>query len=279
MTLLVIFTSSLFAQYTKADIPWNQPFEPFRIAGNIYYVGANEVTSYLITTPKGHILLDSGFAETVPQILSNIEKLGFKFTDVKFIINSHAHYDHAGGIAELKRRTNAKLVVSRGDAKLMARGGTDDPNFGDRFPFEPAVADSTFTDGWKLKLGGTSLTANVTSGHTKGCTTWTTVVKEGTAKLNTVFVCSTSAPGYKLVANEKYPEIAADYETTFRRMKAMKIDIFLSSHASAFNIAEKAAEAKRGGRVNPFIDPAGYKAYLESTEASFKKTLELQRPK
>lgn len=276
---LFVFSSSVFGQTCNTDNSWNQPVEPFKIAANIYYVGANDVTSYLITTAKGHILLDSGFAETVPLIKANIAKLGFKLTDVKAIINSHAHCDHAGGLTELKRLTDAKLYASEADAKLLARGGKDDPNFGNELLFEPVTADSTFVDGWKLKLGGVSLTANVTPGHTKGCTTWTTTVKEGKRKLNVVFVCSTSAPGYKLVGNEKYPEIASDYENTFRRMRAMKVDVFLVSHATAFGMSEKAEKLKAGAKTNPFIDPAGFKEYIDATESSFRKALEMQRAK
>jgi len=276
---LFVFSSSVFGQTCNTDNSWNQPVEPFKIAGNIYYVGANDVTSYLITTAKGHILLDSGFAETVPLIKANIVRLGFKLTDIKAIINSHAHCDHAGGLAELKRLTKAKLYASEADANLLARGGKDDPNFGNELLFEPVNADKTFIDGWKLKLGGVSLTANVTPGHTKGCTTWTTTVKEGKRKLNVVFVCSTSAPGYKLVGNEKYPEIASDYEKTFRRMRAMKVDVFLASHATAYGMSEKAEKLKAGAKTNPFIDPAGYKEYIDATESSFRKALEMQRAK
>ena len=271
--LLFIFTSVSAAQLSDTERAWNMPVEPFRIAGNIYYVGASDVTSYLITSPKGHILLDSGFLETVPQIKANISKLGFKLEDVKVLINSHAHYDHAGGIAHLKRLTKAKLYLSEADAKLMARGGRQDPNFGDRFPFEAAAADGTFNDGWKLKLGSTEMTAMVTSGHTKGCTTWTTTVAEGGRKLNAIFVCSVTAPGYTLVGNRDYPEIASDYENTFKRLKALKVDLFLSSHANAFEMADKLERRKSDPTVNPFIDPAGYLEMLARTEASYRKSL------
>ena len=136
--LTLVFCVTAFGQRTEEERSWNQPVEPFKIAGNIYYVGASDVTSYLITTPKGHILIDSGFAETVPQIQANVAKLGFKIADVKILLNSHGHYDHAGGIAELKRLTGAKLLVSRPDEKLFINGGLKDPNYGDRFPFEAA---------------------------------------------------------------------------------------------------------------------------------------------
>ena len=194
LSVVLVSITNVVAQASETDRSWNQPVEPFKISGNIYYVGANEITSYLITTPKGHVLLDGGFKETVPQITANIVKLGFKVEDVKYLLNSQAHYDHAAGLADLKKLTRAKMLASVEDAKLLARGGKDDPNFGDQYLFDPVIADKTFSDGWKLKLGGTTVTANITAGHTKGCTTWTTTVDEGGKKLNVIFVCSTTAP-------------------------------------------------------------------------------------
>lgn len=276
---LLIFACSgvSLAQLTETDRSWNQPVEPFKIAGNIYYVGANEITSYLITTPNGHIILDSGFKETVPLIKANVAKLGFKIEDVKFLINSQAHYDHAAGFADLKKLTGAKMLASVEDAKLLARGGKDDPNFGDRFPFDPVVVDKTFGDGWKLELGGTSLTANITAGHTPGCTTWTTTVNDAGKKLNVIFVCSTTAPGYVLVNNPKYPDIAKDFESTFKKMRAFKVDIFLSAHASQFQMDEKIKILRGGGGVsNPFIDRAGYERFVEQTEKAFRDRLSEQ---
>jgi len=274
--LLLFVSSTVLAQLSATEQSWNQPVEPFKIAGNIYYVGASDLSSYLITTPKGHILLDSGLKETVPLIRAGIEKLGFRVADIKYLINSHAHYDHAGGLGELRRLTGAKLVISKGDAELLARGGRDDPNFSDRFPFEPTAADTSFQDGWKLKHGGVTLTANVTPGHTKGCTTWTTTVMEGAKRLNVIFVCSSTAPGYTLFKNEKYPGIVRDFEETFRRMKTLNVDIFLSSHASAFGMAAKVKNLRLRALPNPFIDPDGYLEYIESTEKSFRRQLEDQ---
>lgn len=274
--LFLIFTaflSTASAQLSETERAWNRPVEPFRIAGNIYYVGAADLSSYLITTPNGHILLDSGMFETVPLVRANIEKLGFKLADVKVLINSHAHYDHAGGLAELKRLTTAKLYVSEADARLLARGGKGDPNFGDRFPFKAASADRTFIDGWKLKLGGTIMTAMVTPGHTQGCTSWTMDVEDAGRNLKAIFVCSVTAPGYTLVGNREHPQIVSHYESTFRRLKALKVDLFLSSHASAFEMAEKLEHRKANPSVNPFIDPHGYTEMLERTEAAFRKLL------
>lgn len=280
LLLLVIFISSVsysLGQANETDRSWNQPVDPFKIAGNVYYVGANEITSYLITTPKGHILIDGGFKETVPLITANITKLGFKVEDVKYLLNSQAHYDHAAGLADLKALTKAKMLASIEDAKLLARGGKDDPNFGDRFLFDPVIADKTFADGWKLKLGGTTMTANITAGHTKGCTTWTTTVNEGGKKLEVIFVCSTTAPGFKLIGNEKYPDIVSDFENTFKRMRTMKVDIFLSAHASQFEMEEKLAKLRAGAKENPFIDPKGYLEFLDGTEKAFRDRLASQK--
>jgi metallo-beta-lactamase class B len=277
LCFIIVGQACAFAQFTPAVSEWNQPVEPFKIIGNVYYIGANEITSYLITSPKGHIIIDSGFRETVPQIIANIRKLGFKIEDVKFILNSHAHYDHAGGLAELKRLTKAKLLISEGDAALMLNGGRKDPNFGDRFPFEPATPDETFKDGKVVKIGGAAVKALITAGHTPGCTTWTTKVKENGKAYNVAFVCSTSAPGYKLVGNADYPEIAGDYKQTFDRLSGIKVDVFLASHGSMFDLPGKSSTLRAGTKPNPFIDPEGYRAYLKMSQEQFEEKLRTQQ--
>ena len=274
--LFFAFAILIFAQKNDEERSWNQPVEPFKIAGNIYYVGASDITSYLITTPKGHYLIDSGFIETVPQIKANIAKLGFKLSDVRILLNSHAHYDHAGGMAELRRLTKAKLLVSQPDFELMSNGGKGDPNFGDRFAFESARADETFADGKKIRLGGTVLKANITAGHTRGCTTWTTEVSENLRKHNVVFVCSTSAPGYKLAGNDKYPSIFEDYQRTFERLEKVRVDIFLGSHGNIYGLEGKIARLRSGG-VNPFIDPTSYREYLAASKAYIYDTYKRQQ--
>lgn len=267
-----------YSQATEQERGWNKPVEPFRIAGNIYYVGAADITSYLITTPKGHILIDSGFIETVPQIKANVARLGFKLSDVKIILNSHAHYDHAGGIAELKRLTGAKLYASEPDSLLLANGGKGDPNFADRYPFEPASPDVVFKDGKQVRLGDVTMKALVTPGHTRGCTTWSTDATEKGKRLSVLFVCSTSVPGYSLVNNEKHPTIVDDYRATFRRLGALKPDIFLGSHGSIFDLEGK-IERLRAGGTNPFIDPAGYVEYLGQSRSRFESTYKEQSSK
>src|SRR5215831_4170076 len=174
----VLLSSYSFGQADPTWRSWNQPVEPVRIVGNIYYVGASDVASYLITTPQGHILLDGGFPETAPLIRDNIRKLGFKPEDVKFLLSSHAHSDHAGGLAQLKQWTGAQFVVSREDGAQMARGGHGDFAWGDKFTFPPLQPDRIVADGDTVSIGDAVMTAHLTPGHTKGCTTWTTNVEE-----------------------------------------------------------------------------------------------------
>lgn len=252
---------------------WNRPVEPFRVAGNIYYVGVAGVTSFLITTPEGHILLDGGFAETVPHIRDSVRKLGFKLEDVKVLLNSHAHFDHAGGLAGLKKLTGAKLMISEADAPLISQGGRGDFYWGDKPTFEPAAVDRTLRDGDEVKLGGVTMTARITPGHTKGCTTWTTKVSEGAKDLDAVFVGSTTVPGYRLVGNAQYPNIAADYAHTFALLKSLKCDVFLAAHGSFFSLDEKRLRLAKGAKTNPFIDPLGYRRFVERTEGEYLQQL------
>lgn len=246
---------------------WNQPIEPFRIAGNVYYVGASDITSYLITTPKGHIVIDGGFVETAPMIVANIRKLGFRVEDVKILLSSHAHYDHAGGLAELKRITGATFYASAGDLPQLARGGLDDPQFGNRFPFPPVYADRIVRHGQKISLGGTTLTAHITPGHTRGCTTWTT--KSG--GLDVVFVGSPSVPSsYRLVGNPAYPDAVSDYRRQFEILRSLPVDIFLASHGNFFDLEKKRA-ALGDGKANPFVDREGYHRFVTAAERGFEE--------
>jgi metallo-beta-lactamase class B len=274
--LLVFHSCFANTQVDESSRAMNQPVKPYRVIGNIYYVGASDVSSFLITTPNGHILLDSGFVETVPQIKQNMAQLGFRLEDIKIIINSHAHYDHAGGVALLKRLTGATFMASEGDVPLLAAGGKRDPNFGDRFLFESVKTDRILRDGDKVELGGVTMVARLTPGHTPGCTSWTMKVKEGGKEYDVVFVGSTSAPGYKLVNNPNYPTIVADYERTFRLLKSLPCDVFLAAHGSFYQMLRKAKLLERGRKPNPFIDGEGYRTYVEESEKSLKKQLASQ---
>jgi metallo-beta-lactamase class B len=270
----------LHAELSAEEQRWNEPVEPFRIAGNLYYVGARDVTSYLVTTPAGHVVIDSGFAETVPQVLANVRTLGFEPKDVKWLLISHPHYDHVGGIADLRDATGAKIAVSAADAGQAARGGVGDFAFGDRFRYRPFTADRLLHDGDTVAVGGATLTANVTPGHTRGCTSWSMDVVEAGKPLHVVFVCSVTAPGYQLARNEAYPRIVEDYRETFRRLATMPVDVFLAAHGSFFGLVEKRAALSRNPEQNPFVDPDGYHAHLARLRADLeRKVAEQSQPR
>jgi metallo-beta-lactamase class B len=276
LVLCLLSPTDTYGQADEVSRSWNQRVKPYRVIGNIYYVGAAEVTSFLIVTPAGHILLDSGFAETVPQIKQNVAELGFRLGDIKILINSHAHYDHAGGLASLKELTGAKLMASQADSLLLAAGGKDDFHFGDRLSYRPVKADRILHDGDQVELGGVTMTTHLTPGHTKGCTTWTMKVQEGLKQYDVVFVGSTTVPGYKLVDNPKYPTIAADYDLTFRVLKSLSCDVFLASHGSFYSMQEKSRLLEQGKKPNPFIDKRGYRRFIAQTERDFRQELRRQ---
>jgi metallo-beta-lactamase class B len=212
---ILVALNTLFARPDEASRRSNKPVPPFRIAGNVYYIGAIEIGSYLITTPQGHFLLDGGFVETAPQIEHNIEQLGFRLKDVRILVNSHAHFDHAGGLAELKKLTGAKFLTSEGDAQLPCNGGHGDFRFGDTLVFPPINPDQIIHDGEAIQLGDQILIAHLTPGHTRGNTTWTTQIRDGNKTYNVVFVGSQSSLDYKFVGQESYPGIMADFERSF----------------------------------------------------------------
>jgi metallo-beta-lactamase class B len=274
--ILLVSPFLLLAQKTETERSWNQPVEPFKIIGNIYYVGANEITSFLITTPQGHILIDGGFVETAPQILVNIKKLGFRHEDVKFLLNSQSHHDHAGGFAELKRVTGAKLAIMEQDKAQIESGGRGDFAWGDAGLYPAVKVDRALHDGDTIALGGTTLRALRTPGHTKGCTTWTMTATENGKSYNVVWVCSTTAPGYKLVRNTNYPNIVQDYRRTFEILKKLPCDVFLASHGNFFNFEEKSGQARINAAQNPFVDPDGYRQFLDQTQREFETEVERQ---
>jgi len=272
-------TAALLALLATAALPraWAEPREPFHVVGDIYSVGSAEVTSFLITSPKGHVLIDGGFAETAPQIVRNIDKLGFKLEDVKVLLSSHAHFDHAGGLAELKRRTGAQVMASRADAEALARGGKGDPQFGDSIPFAPVYADRLVQEGGVVRVGPIELVAHITPGHTQGCTTWTTVQRDEGRAVHVVFVCSVSVPDeYRLMGNPHYPRAVEDYERSFRTLRALPCDALLGPHASFFHQDERRSRIADGA-PNPFVDPAACLTYLDRSEQAFRAHLEKER--
>ena len=267
-SLVNLLAAVALAQQDPVARSWNQPIEPFRIAGNLYYVGASDIASYLVTTPKGHIVLDGGFEETAPMILANIRKLGFRVEDVKILLSSHAHYDHAGGLAELKRVTGATFYATAEDLPQLARGGLDDPQFGDKYPFPPVRADRILNDKSRVTLGGTTLTARITPGHTRGCTTWT--LKAG--GLNVAILGSPSVPSeYRLTDNPRYPGAVSDYRRQFAILKSLPVDVFLASHGNFFDLQKKRAALGSDGKGNPFVDREGYHRFVEAAERRFEE--------
>jgi metallo-beta-lactamase class B len=258
----------------------NRPFEPFRLIGNVSYVGASDVSSFLIATPEGHILIDSGFEATVPLIRDGVRKLGFRFEDIRILLNSHAHVDHAGGHALVKRLTGARIVMSEADATLLAHGGRGDfLGVSEQvLAYEPAQADRIIRDGDHVTLGGVTLTAHLTPGHTKGCTTWTMAVAEDGKKYDVVFYGSTTLlPGVRLLDNPQYPRMAEDFARTFRVLKSLPCDMFLGPHGSQFGLRDKARRLSAGATPNPFIDPQGYRAFLARSEDVVLHRMERER--
>lgn len=276
--IILCFCVSAFAQKSEGDRKMNQPVEPFKIIGNIYYVGASDVASYLITSPQGHILIDAGFEETVPQIKANFAKLGFKLEDVKILLINHAHYDHCGGLAELKKLTGAKLYASPPDTPVLEDGGMSDFRFGgDKALFTPVKVDERLKNGQKITLGGTNLKTYFTFGHTKGATTWTTETTENGKKYKVVFMSSVTTLDYKFIDNEKYPQIARDYANTYKTLKSLKPDVFLASHGQFFDLLAKAEKLRNGAKTNPFIDPSGYRQFVTEVTKDFEDKLKAEK--
>ncbi|HKW61664.1 MAG TPA: subclass B3 metallo-beta-lactamase [Candidatus Acidoferrum sp.] len=261
----------------QSNVPpdWTEAFPAFKIVGNVYYVGSRGLASYLITTPRGHILINSNLESSVPQIRDSVEKLGFNFSDVKILLISHAHWDHDAGSAAIKKLTGAQYMVMESDVPVVESGGKADFQYPDGL-YPPVKVDRVLHDGDEVKLGGVVLTARLTPGHTKGCTTWTLTANEARKSYNVVIVGSPNVnPGYKLVNNARYPEIALDYEKMFRVLKQLPCDIFLGAHGGYFNMEAKFAQLKSDG-PNPFVDPEGYKSFVAEKEQAFRSELAKQ---
>ena len=276
LILSLAIASSVFAQ---ANPEWTEPFPPFRITGNLYYVGSKGLANYLITTPQGNILINSDLEANVPLIAASIEKLGFKFKDTKILLISHAHWDHDAGSAMIKDMTGAVYMVMDADVPVVESGGKTDLAYGDNpaTVYRPTKVDRVLHDGDEVRLGGALLVAHLTPGHTKGCTTWTMQVTEHGKTYNVVILGSPNVnPGYKLVGNTAYPQIAEDYERMWRVLKSLPCDIFLGAHGSYFGLEEKYPRMKEGDAI-PFVDPAGYKKYIAQKEQDFRTELANQK--
>lgn len=273
--------AALVAMPAQAQSPaaWTTPTEPFKIAGNLYYVGTAGIGAYLITTPQGHILIDGAMPGSAKDIEASITKLGFAPSEVKVLLNTHAHFDHAGGLAELKRDTGAKLAASAGDKIALETGKYPGSEEVKAFDFAPVKVDRALEDGERLSMGGIALTAHLTPGHSAGCTTWTfPVMIEGVSRQAMIY-CSTSVAANRLVSKTKgpqYPGIVADYEKSFANLKTMKADVFLAPHAEQFGMTEKRAALAAGG-PNPFIDPGLLQKTVAASEKAFREELAKQQ--
>jgi metallo-beta-lactamase class B len=274
--LLVTLVGTVLAQ---ANAEWTEAVPPFRIAGNLYYVGSKGLANYLITTPQGHILINSDLEANVPMIRASVEKLGFKFTDIKILLISHAHWDHNAASATIKKLTGASYMVMDADVANVESGGKTDFHYS-KDPdtlYPPTKVDRVLHDGDQVKLGDALLVAHLTPGHTKGCTTWTMKVSDAGKTYDVVIVGSPNVnDGYKLVNNAAYPTIASDYERMFTVLKSLPADIFLGAHGSYFDMEAKYARLKPGA-ANPFLDPDGYKKFVTQKEREFRDELAKQK--
>ncbi len=256
----------------------NKPFPPYKIVGNVYYVGTNDITSYLITTPAGHIIVNSGYEETVPIIRDSVTKLGFKITDVRFLLNGQAHLDHVAGQAALKELTGAQVVAMEEDAGVIETGGKGDFRWEGIYSYPPVHVSRRIHDGDEVRLGGVTLVAHLTPGHTRGCTTWTLQTQEAGKRYDVVIVGGTSInPGVRLLHNPKYSQIADDYARTWRVLRALKCDVFLGAHGNYYGMIEKYKRMKAGAKENPFIDPAGYQDHINRMEKIYLDQLQRER--
>jgi len=258
---------------------WTEPFPPFKIAGNLYYVGSKGLANYLITTNQGHILINSDLEANVPLIRASVEKLGFKFSDIKILLISHAHWDHNAASDTIKKLTGAKYMVMDADVPVVESGGKTDFQYGNTPDslYTPTKVDRVLHDGDEVKLGDSVLVAHLTPGHTKGCTTWTMKAKEGDKSYDVVIVGSPNVnPGYKLVNNSAYPQIASDYQKMFDVLKSLPCDIFLGAHGDYFDMRTKYPRMKESGMA-AFVDPEGYKAFVTEREQAYKRELAKQK--
>ncbi len=246
----------------------NKPFPAHKVIGNVYFAGTENLGTYLITTPEGHILVNSDYEQTVPLIRASVEKLGFKFSDIRIVLGSHAHGDHMEGDFMVKELTGARVMAMEQDVPALKKimpGG------------KPHPIDRVLHDGDQVKLGGSTLTAHLTAGHTKGCTTWSMKATEAGKSYDVVIVCSVGFnPGYVLFNNKDYPQIADDYVRSFATLRKLPCDVFLAAHSPFYDLDQKYAKLQSGG-ANPFIDHAGYLAYIDLKERQFNEELDRQK--
>jgi len=266
--------------YASSRPMWNAPMKPFHIIQDIYYVGMGDTSAYLIFTLQGLILIDGGLPESAAPIEANIKAAGFDIKDVKIILNSHAHFDHAGGLAKLKRDSGARLIASEADKPILEKGHiTYGPSAAREDDYPPVKVDRVVKDGDTVFLGGVTLTAHLTPGHTPGATSWTMPVADGRQDHNVVFFSSMTVGGQPLVNNKAYPEIADDFRASFAKLMKMDADIFLAPHGDQMNLAKKAATLQENtdkkvlNAPNPFIDKDEFHRVVANQQRQFEAAL------
>ena len=256
-------------------VKWNTPTEPFKMIGNVYYVGTDGLASYLITSPQGHILVDTVMPESTAQIKASIEKLGFKIGDIKYLLNTHAHIDHTGGLAEMKQASGAQLVAGEADKPLLEGGYYPGAQEETALAFPPVKVDRTVREGDTVTVGDVTLTAHETPGHSPGCTSWTFTVKDGDASRSVLIFCSATVALNRLVPNPTYRGIVDDYRKTFARAKEMKPDVLLAPHPEMYDMPAKRARIAEGA-PNPFVNPGEFNTYAARLEKAFEDSLAKQ---
>jgi metallo-beta-lactamase class B len=258
---------------------WNKPSEPFRVVGPIHFVGTNELAAFLVATPAGHVLIDGGLPESAPLIEQSIRALGFDPRDIRVLLTTQAHFDHVGSLAHFKKLSGGRVEVMDGDVSLVESGGRTDYLFGDseKFRFEPVKVDRTLRERDTVALGGLTLTARKTPGHTPGSTTWLTRVEDGGRGYDVVFSASTGInPGTRLVDRPSYPGIAEDHARSFAVLESLEPEVFLGGHTSFFRMEEKRARLGKGG-PHPFVDREGFRAHVAARKRTFEEQLAKER--
>jgi len=278
---VLAFAAAAPAQDTDS---WNQPTTPFKVIGPVHYVGTNELGAYLVATPAGHVLIDGGLPASAPLIEQSIRTLGFDPKQIRVLLTTQAHFDHVGSLAHFQKLAGARVEVMEGDVSLLETGGRTDYLFGDQadepragFRFEPVKVTRTLRDGDTVRLGGVTLTARKTPGHTPGSTTWLTDVEEGGRRYQVVFAASTGInPGTRFVHRPSYPGIAEDYARSFTILESLKPDVFLGSHTGFFDMEGKRARLGQPG-ANPFVDAEGFRAHVAARKRTFEEQREKER--
>jgi metallo-beta-lactamase class B len=281
LCVLALVVTGVQAQTSVKDFmavvikKWTAPFEPFQLIGNIYYVGTDGISAYIIETSQGLILMDTALPESTGMIKANIAKLGFKLSDIKIILNSHAHFDHTGGLAEIKQDTGAQLIAGERDKPLLEGGYYPGDEKNADLAFPPVKVDRAVKEGDKVTLGDTTLTAHSMPGHTPGCTSWEMTAKDGGQDRDVLFFCSGTVALNRLVGQPTYPGIADDYRSTFAKAKAMKVDVLLGPHPEVYGMQAK-REQMKDGAPNPFVKPGELQTYVAGLEQDFDKQLAKQ---